>query len=694
MTINEIEQLKEKIKRRYKNGPDNIGRDFVAPCLKQAILYRRGTGFFSSGALQSYASAMEHLISGNVKIEIICSPVVQDNELVKVLEDNQTPEQREKTIKELADVIVLNAIEYSQDNSKRTYKASLLAYMIASGIIEIKFAIPYDIAEMKKWNNESITNNLYHVKTGYFKLKDNSIVAFDGSFNESDSGHQHHIEQTQVWRSWYQEDQERMGDVVEDIDSDWSGNNKFLKIYNIGGEALEIIKKCAPLDRPYQNIDGKKDEKLNKSSIRDYQKEALIAWSKNKHQGILALATGTGKTKTSIVAIKGFRQAYKNSLVIVTAPYVPLAKQWLKELNNQSIATISVFDSRDNWLSRVQNFLQIHNNEKSETIIPVLVCVNKTFRSEVFQSLLARLEGDGKNRLIVVDECHHFNRIQQIDKLPINFNCRMGLSATPYEPDEPEVLKKYFGEIVYSYSIKKAISEGYLTPYEYHPIFVEFTSEEAEKYIETIKLMQRTAQNKNNIQDDEFEATSISEIDRLLETIAGKLTKLEEILQKTGVMPLTLFYCGEGFVEIDEVKTRQIDTLTRILFQMGWKVGKITSNETASDRENTLVNFKNKKIDAIASMRVLDEGIDVPDCSQAFVLASQRLVRQGVQRRGRILRKSENKIFAKLFDFIIIGPKLSDRELEKLYSRELQRAKMFSEDALNHEKCFELLSQF
>lgn len=694
MTINEIEQLKEKIKRRYKNGPDNIGRDFVAPCLKQAILYRRGTGFFSSGALQSYASAMEHLISGNVKIEIICSPVVQDNELVKVLEDNQTPEQREKTIKELADVIVLNAIEYSQDNSKRTYKASLLAYMIASGIMEIKFAIPYDIAEMKKWNNESITNNLYHVKTGYFKLKDNSIVAFDGSFNESDSGHQHHIEQTQVWRSWYQEDQERMGDVVEDIDSDWSGNNKFLKIYNIGGEALEIIKKCAPLDRPYQNIAGKKDEKLNKSSIRDYQKEALIAWSKNKHQGILALATGTGKTKTSIVAIKGFRQAYKNSLVIVTAPYVPLAKQWLKELNNQSIATISVFDSKDNWLSRVQNFLQIHNNEKSETIIPVLVCVNKTFRSEVFQSLLARLEGDGKNRLIVVDECHHFNRIQQIDKLPINFNCRMGLSATPYEPDEPEVLNKYFGEIVYSYSIKKAISEGYLTPYEYHPIFVEFTSEEAEKYIETIKLMQRTAQNKNNIQDDEFEATSISEIDRLLETIAGKLTKLEEILQKTGVMPLTLFYCGEGFVEIDEVKTRQIDTLTRILFQMGWKVGKITSNETASDRENTLVNFKNKKIDAIASMRVLDEGIDVPDCSQAFVLASQRLVRQGVQRRGRILRKSENKIFAKLFDFIIIGPKLSDRELEKLYSRELQRAKMFSEDALNHEKCFELLSQF
>ena len=93
-------------------------------------------------------------------------------------------------------------------------------------------------------------------------------------------------------------------------------------------------------------------------------------------------------------------------------------------------------------------------------------------------------------------------------------------------------------------------------------------------------------------------------------------------------------------------------------------------------------------------MRVLDEGIDVPDCAQAFVMASQRLVRQGVQRRGRILRKSENKKFAKLFDFIIIGPKLSDRELDKLYSRELQRARMFSDDSLNKSDCLNLLSQF
>jgi hypothetical protein len=99
----------------------------------------------------------------------------------------------------------------------------------------------------------------------------------------------------------------------------------------------------------------------------------------------------------------------------------------------------------------------------------------------------------------------------------------------------------------------------------------------------------------------------MSEVDRLLETVAGKLTKLENILQKIGIHPFTLFYCGEGYVDLQQGKTRQIDTLTRLLFELNWKVGKITSYESQNERKNTLIDFKNKNIDAIASMRVLDE---------------------------------------------------------------------------------------
>lgn len=85
-----LENFKKTIKRRYRNGEDNIGMDFVAPCLKYTKLYRRGTGFFSSSALITYTESIERLINEDTRIEIICSPVIQDKSLIRALEENQT----------------------------------------------------------------------------------------------------------------------------------------------------------------------------------------------------------------------------------------------------------------------------------------------------------------------------------------------------------------------------------------------------------------------------------------------------------------------------------------------------------------------------------------------------------------------------------------------------------------------------
>jgi len=55
------------LKDRYQNGRDNIGRDLVGVCLAECLLYRRGTGFFSSSALKAYAAAMDHVLKEMVK---------------------------------------------------------------------------------------------------------------------------------------------------------------------------------------------------------------------------------------------------------------------------------------------------------------------------------------------------------------------------------------------------------------------------------------------------------------------------------------------------------------------------------------------------------------------------------------------------------------------------------------------------
>lgn len=678
MPSNAILNLKE----RYKNGYDNIGKDLIGACLSECRLYRRGTAYFSSSALMSWSAAMDHVINDKVKIEIICSPVISDRHLVEILKGSITPEQRKKTIQQLADNIVLTAVGFGMNSERRDYRSQLLSYLIATGQLEFRFAIPknYEFPEEK-----SDDRNLYHVKVGYFVFEDDSIVAFEGSINESDSAYQYNTESAQVFKSWLQEDLRRVNNLVLDVNTDWSRENPHIEVFNLSKEAIEKIGKLSPSDRPRKPkpvIAPEPEAPKPNSNLRPYQEEALNSWKENDYKGILAMATGTGKTKTSIEALTRFLDRTERGLAVITVPYVELARQWVQELAERGIATISVYDSQENWSLSVENIIQAHLvSSESKSQLPVLVCVNKSFRDEKFQNLLKRLNGRPGSRMIIVDECHHFNRQNQIDYLPTSFRFRLGLSATPYEFDEEKYLEKYFGEIVFEFKLSEAIKQGYLCPYTYHPILIEFTENEAARYLEIIK---KVTNNKD--------LDSYGELDHLLETMVSKLTKLEDILKENSSKTFSLFYCGEGYVEFENgERIRQVDSLTMLLQKLGWRVGRITSADSPAERRGTIANLRAQNIDAIASMRILDEGIDIPDCRRAFILASQRQERQGIQRRGRVLRKSPGKESAELFDFILVGPKLTNQDLDRLYNREMKRARMFASDALNKDECEKIL---
>jgi superfamily II DNA or RNA helicase len=670
------------LKDRYKNGYDNIGKDLIGACLSECRLYRRGTAYFSSSALMSWSAAMDHVINDKVKIEIICSPVISDRHLVEILKGSITPDQRKKTIQQLADNIVLTAVGFGMNSERRDYRSQLLSYLIATGQLEFRFAIPknYEFPDEK-----SDDRNLYHVKVGYFVFEDDSIVAFEGSINESDSAYQYNTESAQVFKSWLDEDLRRVNNLVLDVNTDWSRENPHIEVFNLSKEAIEKIGKLSPSERPRKPkpvIAPEPEAPKPTSGLRPYQEEALNAWKENDYKGILAMATGTGKTKTSIEALTRFLNRTDRGLAVITVPYLELARQSVQELGERDIATVSVYDSQENWSLSVENIIQAHLvSSDSKAQLPVLVCVNKSFRDDKFQNLLKRLNGKPGSRMIIVDECHHFNRQNQIDYLPTSFRFRLGLSATPYEFDEEKYLERYFGEIVFEFKLSEAIKQEYLCPYTYHPILIEFTENEAARYLEIIK---KVTNNKD--------LDSYGELDHLLETMVSKLTKLEDVLKENSSKTFSLFYCGEGYVEFENgERIRQVDSLTMLLQKLGWRVGRITSADTPSERRGTIANLRAQNIDAIASMRILDEGIDIPDCRRAFILASQRQERQGIQRRGRVLRKSPGKESAELFDFILVGPKLTNQDLDKLYNREMKRARMFASDALNKEECEKIL---
>jgi superfamily II DNA or RNA helicase len=287
-----------------------------------------------------------------------------------------------------------------------------------------------------------------------------------------------------------------------------------------------------------------------------------------------------------------------------------------------------------------------------------------------------------------------FNGPEHIRKLPDVFKLRLGLSATPYDQydghDDDRHLEKYFGPIAYEFSLARAIQEGFLTKYRFHILPCELDEDETSQYEELTLKIVRIAGN-----DESFSPETWVKVQPLLlarSRIVGaakdKLFKLRSHLLKDGIKPYSLFYCGDGSVEEHGEKMRQIEAVSELLHGLGWRSSRITATESLNTREALLDRLKSRAIDAVVSIKVLDEGIDVPACQRAYLLASQSSDRQGIQRRGRVLRKSQGKDIADLYDFIVVGASTDAKTFKKLAAKEIRRAYQFARDSVNKIEVF------
>ena len=111
----------------------------------------------------------------------------------------------------------------------------------------------------------------------------------------------------------------------------------------------------------------------------------------------------------------------------------------------------------------------------------------------------------------------------------------------------------------------------------------------------------------------------------------------------------------------------------------------ITSKETNSGLSNKYLNDFSigKSLQVLTAMRVLDEGVDIPQIKTAYILASTTVERQWVQRRGRVLRKCEslNKKYSTIHDFFVFGS--GDDSFKSIIQSEAKRIYEFGKLAKN-----------
>lgn len=685
-----------KIKAVYRSDEDNILEDFYLPALSVANSYDRAVGYFSAAMLSYAAQGISAFLQNDGKMRLIIGGELDAQDEQAIRDGYEMRAVSERFGLNMVDAIdrVNDALFYR--------RLEALSWLVGCGRLDIKIAL------RKK--------GMYHEKIGIIRDADGDAIIFQGSANETANAllPDFNFESINVFPCWKEEFSPHFLPYQRGFEKLWANESKNTYVIDFPEAArrklVKIAEKCQIL-KPELEIDlaQNKNAGIEASDISvmipavpsifdgrefkigEHQLAALNAWRANAFQGILAHATGSGKTITSIYGAIRVFQATKALVFGIAVPYQNLADQWVTTLKQFNIAAVRCYGSRQSWHDQLSQLCTLFNVGAAKFVC--FVVVNRTLLSPEFQNIVSQFPSG--NFMWVGDECHHHSSRNLSAALPNNAKLRMGLSATPehyINIEATQRLKNYYGEIVSEFTLAQALDAKVITPYRYHISAVDLSEPEAVIYLELSekisKLAARSSGSDVESSDDDQMRALLSQRARLLGCAVGKLTALKELLGNDQPTPLTLFYCGDGSTEDEETgdMMRHVEQISSLLYSRGWKCSHFTSRESREEREQLLASFRLGLIDALVAIRCLDEGIDVPACRIAYLLASSRNPKQFIQRRGRILRKAAGKEFAVIYDFLVKFPAsrfAADEYERQLVRAELKRVAEFAKLALN-----------
>jgi superfamily II DNA or RNA helicase len=115
---------------------------------------------------------------------------------------------------------------------------------------------------------------------------------------------------------------------------------------------------------------------------------------------------------------------------------------------------------------------------------------------------------------------------------------------------------------------------------------------------------------------------------------------------------------------------------------MGVRFHQLTAEETSQPAlaAQLLAAFATGQLQVLTAMRVLDEGVNIPEIETALIVASTTVQREWVQRRGRVLRKCPaiGKRSATIHDFLVLPPALDEGDVRGMIRSELARVQEFA----------------
>ncbi len=691
-TLTQVRSLQSLDEARplYILPGDPLAEEVLIPSFQAAERVACMVGFFSSEVLASLAPGLATYIAcSESSFRLIISPVLRTEDQAAIRDGLHSPET-------VADRI-LKELTVTEDLLQR-HTLKCLTWLVREHRIEIKVAL------MKE--------ALFHPKVWLFE-NGTDIVAAHGSSNVTYAGIRKNIEQIAISRSWQDPNQRYITDKLSyKFGGLWENRDdnciviampeavklRLLRTYSAETPPTEDelrtlycrATRVAEPPESYGSVPALKKDFAIPRFLRyedgpfEHQGKAVNAWCKAGFRGILEMATGSGKTITSMIAAHRLYQRCNTLLIVIAAPYVPLIEQWCDEivpfgLKPINLTTAGGANNRARELHKIKRRLRTGLSQ-----VEAVVVSHDTLCTPEFLDVV---DGFECTRLLIADEAHNLGRVSFTGGPPEFFEHRIGLSATPsrqYDEKGTEALLGFFGPVVFRFTLEEAIGRC-LVEYDYylHPVYLT-ESEMDQWFFMTGKIKQNAWREKDG-KPDEYLAKLLRDRRALLETASGKVAMLKSLLEEKDASGLrhTLVYASDKGPE-------QLDNVNRLLRDKNILFHQLTAKETASrDQTKRIIgSFQDGEIQVLTAKRVLDEGVNIPQICKAFILASTTVERQWVQRRGRLLRTCSaiGKTFSVIHDLLALPPKMEDGldpDARSLVRSELRRAQEFARLAGN-----------
>ena len=420
-----------KVKPCLDTSEYDLIEELYLPCLKWADRFDRGVGFFTTGWITYNVTGLSDFASRGGKMRLITSPILSNEDTDAIINSEGNNGEAFKRLEAalLDNVRVLEA-EMKADVS------NAFSWMIYDGIIDLRFAIPC----------EKLEDGDFHDKFGIF-YKGEDRISFSGSINDSKHGYQNY-ESIKVFKTWA-----GTGEYVESdinrFEKIWNSKDKNLKIFTVPTAVKERIFQLRTSNRPYK----KHDSASNRWVHQDMAVEKFI----EKEHGILAMATGTGKTVTAIKIMNRLFDESKIRRVVITMYGNDLLDQWSKQMR-ESFKNKQIHYHYGSH-KRMNDFI-MHPDEA------ILLVSRDSNNLTKLLNLLDKAPGNYKDdTLFIFDEVHGAGSQSFVENLTGKlspYKYRLGLSATPereYDDVGNEFLLNEIGEIIFEFNLEDAIKK-------------------------------------------------------------------------------------------------------------------------------------------------------------------------------------------------------------------------------------------